>query len=128
MDARTELDNDLSRQVIGCAMEVHRTLGPGLLEGAYEQALAFELSTSGLQFVRQKPLPVDYKGATLNASYRVDFIIENSLILELKAVDQLMPVHTAQLLSYLRLSGYPFGLLINFNVMRLKDGLKRLIK
>ncbi len=109
MEAHSVLDNALTRRVIGCAIEVHRVLGPGLLESAYEQALAYELSRAELNFFRQIQLPVDYKGTALESGYRIDLLVENKLILELKSVEKLMPVHTAQVLSYLRLSGHPYG-------------------
>jgi GxxExxY protein len=128
MEAHERPDYGLTRRVIGCAIEVHRLLGPGLLESAYEQALAHELSCAGLHFARQIQLPVNYKGLTLSCGYRLDLLVENRLILELKSVEALQAVHQAQLLSYLRLSGYPYGLLINFNSYRLKEGIKRLIK
>lgn len=128
MDASGRCDDTLSGRVIGCAIEVHRILGPGLLEAAYEQALALELSKEGIRFARQVQLPVAYKGEILEAGYRVDLIIEKKLIVELKSVETLRPVHNAQLLSYLRLSGYPYGLLINFNSYQLRDGIRRLIK
>jgi GxxExxY protein len=128
MDASERWDDSLSGRVIGCAIEVHRMLGPGLLEAAYEQALALELSKAGIRFARQVQLPVAYKGEILDAGYRVDLIVERQLIVELKSVESLRAVHNAQLLSYLRLSGYPYGLLINFNSYQLKDGIRRLIK
>lgn len=118
--------NALSRKVIGLCLEVHRELGPGLLESAYEEALAFELSTCGLAFERQKEVPLRYKGAELGCSYRLDFVIEGELILELKAVSELQPIHHAQLLTYLRLEHRSLGLLINFNVPLLKDGIHRI--
>ena len=119
------LRDTLSEQVIGAAIEVHRTLGAGLLESAYEKCLCHELSLRGLQFARQTALDIDYKGVRVEAAYRLDLVIEGSLILELKAVDKIMPVHHAQMLTYLRLSGIRTGLLINFMVPVLKDGIKR---
>jgi GxxExxY protein len=119
------LRDTLSEQVIGAAIEVHRTLGAGLLESAYEKCLCHELSLRGLQFARQMALDIDYKGVRVEAAYRLDLVIEGSLILELKAVDKIMPVHHAQMLTYLRLSGIRTGLLINFMVPVLKDGIKR---
>ncbi len=115
----------LSKQVIGAAIEVHRELGPGLLESAYEGCLAHELGLRGIGFERQKPLPVSYKGVLLDCGYRLDFLVEDGLVLELKAVEQVLPVHEAQLLTYLRLSGCWAGLLINFNERRLVDGILR---
>jgi GxxExxY protein len=117
----------LSQQVIGCAIEVHRVLGPGLLESTYEQCLARELSLNNIEFVTQHPLPVEYKGVRIDCGYRVDVLVANEIILELKSVQELMPVHEAQLLTYMRLAGMKQGFLINFNVRRLKDGLKSFV-
>ncbi len=119
--------SDLSHRVIGCAIEVHRQLGPGLLEAAYQQCLAHELQLNDISFQREHPLPVDYKGIHLDCGYRLDFLIETEIILELKSVDQFKPIHEAQLITYLKLSGIEQGYLINFNVTRLKDGLKSLV-
>jgi GxxExxY protein len=113
--------------VIGAAIEVHRALGAGLLESAYEECLCYELGCQNLSFQRQVALPVRYKTITLDCAYRMDVVVENQLILELKAVDKLLPIHDAQLLTYLRLSGLTTGLLMNFNVPVLKDGLKRMM-
>ena len=113
--------------IIGCAIEVHRELGPGLLESAYEMALYHELRSAGIQCERQVPMPLVYKGERLECGYRVDLIVEESVIVEIKAVERLLPIHEAQLISYLRLSGMNTGLLINFNVLQLRDGLKRLV-
>ena len=113
--------------MIGCAIEVHKTLGPGLLESTYEQCLARELYLSDISFQLQHPLPVQYKGILLDCGYRVDVLIENELILELKSVAALTNVHEAQLLTYMKLAEKPVGLLINFNVAKLKDGLKRMV-
>jgi GxxExxY protein len=118
--------DELSGAVIGCAIEVHRELGPGLLESPYEQCLAHELRIAGLEFQVQVPLPVSYKGVQLDCGYRIDMVVKGSLILELKCVDDLLPIHQAQLLSYLRLSRIKTGLLINFHVPVLKRGIKRL--
>ena len=115
----------LTQAVIGAAIEVHRRLGPGLLESAYEECLCHELQLRGMSFQRQVALPVEYKGVRLDCGYRLDIIVEDTLVLELKAVDHLASIHEAQLLSYLRLSGKHVGLLINFNVMILKDGITR---
>ena len=112
--------------VIGAAIEVHKTLGPGLLESIYEECLAHELKLKTVYFERQKELPVEYKGLKLNCGYRVDLLIQDQLILELKACDAIQPIHEAQLLTYLKLSGIKYGLLINFNTPYLKDGIKRL--
>jgi GxxExxY protein len=117
----------LSNRVIGCALEVHRELGPGLLESTYEQCLAYELSLAGLEFKAQHVLPVKYKGVLIECGYRVDLLVQDSLIVELKSVDKLLPIHEAQLLTYLKLSGVHTGLLMNFNVSYLKDGLKRMV-
>ena len=108
-------------------MEVHKHLGPGLLESAYEECLCRELSLRGIPFQRQVELPVEYKGIRLNVGYRMDLVVKDSLVVELKAVEKLEPIHEAQLLTYLRLSGMRIGLLINFNVPVLKDGIKRFV-
>ncbi len=117
----------LSNRVIGCAIEVHRILGPGLLEESYKQCLAHELRLQGKQFGVEVPLPVEYKGVKLECGYRLDLLVEDSLIVELKAVESLLPLHQAQLITYLKLSRIHTGLLINFNVQKLKAGLKRLV-
>jgi GxxExxY protein len=117
----------LSDKVIGAAIKVHRELGPGLLESAYEACLAYELRDCGLQVETQRPLPVVYRGIKLDCGYRLDIVVEGKLIVELKAVDRIMPIHEAQLLSYLKISGIPLGLLVNFHVNLLKDGIKRLV-
>jgi len=119
--------SELSHRVIGCAIEVHRTLGPGLLEPTYEQCLAHELKLKGICFLLQHPLPVEYKGLRLDCGYRVDILVNNQMILELKSVEHLLGIHEAQLLTYMKLAGIRHGLLINFNVKRLKDGLKSLV-
>jgi len=118
--------NDLTEKIIGAAIEVHRAVGPGLLESAYEECLAHELSLQGLNYERQAPLPVVYKNAKLDCGYRLDFLVENTIVVELKAIDALHPIHIAQILTYMKLGNWPTGLLINFNVPCLKDGLKRL--
>jgi len=117
--------NDLTGNVIGLCIEIHRELGPGLLESAYEECLAYELSKAGLRFERQRPLPVHYKEVRLDCGYRLDLVIEDALIIELKAVTELHPIHEAQLLTYLKLDRKSLGLLINFNVPVLKQGIKR---
>ncbi|MFI5088513.1 MAG: GxxExxY protein [Terriglobales bacterium] len=117
----------ITRKIIGAAINVHRALGPGLLESAYETCLAYELHQRGLRIERQKPLPVRYRGITLDCGYRLDLVVENSVIVEVKATEGLLPVHQAQVLSYLRLSGLTVGLLITFNVPVLKSGLKRIV-
>jgi GxxExxY protein len=122
----SDLERDpLSAKIIGAAIEVHRHLGPGLLESAYEECLCLELSLLGLEFRRPVPLPVVYKGKQLDLAYRIDVIVEHALLLELKAVDALTRVHEAQLLTYLRLSGIRTGLLLNFCVRILRDGIVR---
>jgi len=117
----------ISQKVLGCAIEVHRTLGPGLLETVYEKALAQELTDAGLRFAAQVQLPVIYKGRDLGCGFRIDLLVENSVVVELKTVEQLAPIHEAQLLTYLKLSGHHIGLLMNFNVPLLKHGVKRLV-
>ncbi len=117
----------LSNRVIGCAIAVHRGLGPGLLESAYEQCLAREFSLAELAFEVQKSMPVEYKGIHLDCGYRLDFLVENKLIIELKAVAALLPVHEAQILTYMKLAQVSVGLLINFNVEVLKEGIKRFV-
>ena len=124
---RTRL-NELSRKVIGACIEIHRELGPGLLESAYEECLAYELSRARLRFERQRPLPVRYKEVRLDCGYRLDFVVENELIIELKAVSELLSIHEAQLLTYLKLEGKALGLLINFNVPVLSQGVKRVAR
>jgi GxxExxY protein len=118
--------NELTGLVIGAAMEVHKTLGPGLLETAYAACLSRELDLRGISYEKEKPLPVTYKGTDLDCGYRLDFVIGNQLILELKTCESIQPIHEAQLLTYLKLTGIRTGLLINFNVPILKRGLKRL--
>jgi len=118
-------DDEITERVIGAAIEVHRTLGPGLLESAYEICLCHELQLQGLKFERQVHLPVVYKGVKLDASYRIDIIVEGRIILELKAVDSILPIHTAQLLSYLKLTNLQKGLILNFKAEILIKGLKR---
>ena len=112
-------------KVIGCAIEVHRVLGPGLLESTYQQCLARELHLNGIAFTLEHPLPVEYKGIKLDCGYRIDILVENRLIIELKAVEEIKGIHKAQLLTYMKLSGFDTGLLINFNIGRLKDGIQR---
>jgi len=119
--------SDLSNKLIGCAIEVHKTLGPGLLESAYQQCLAHELSLNDIDFELEKPLPVLYKGVNLNCGYRIDMLVEKELIIELKSVESLNPIHEAQILSYMKLAKIKHGLLINFNVKLLKEGIKSFI-
>lgn len=119
--------NELTRQIIGAAIEVHRRLGPGLLESAYETCLAYELQQLGLSFERQKALPLVYKEITLDQGYRIDLLVERKVIVELKVVERIAPVHEAQVLAYLRFSRCKIGLLFNFNAKLLKDGMRRFI-
>ncbi len=119
--------DELSNRIIGCAIEVHRILGPGLLESTYEQCLAREMYASGLKFKLQYLLPVKYKGVELDCGYRIDVLVENSIILELKSVEKIMPIYEAQILTYMKLANIKTGLLLNFNVERLKDGIKRFV-
>lgn len=118
--------NEISEKVIGCAIKVHKALGPGLLESTYEVCLVHELSKAGLKVQSQVALPVVYDGIRLDAGYRIDLLVEDAVIVELKAIDSLLPIHEAQVLSYLKLSGKKLGLLINFNVKLLINGVKRL--
>ena len=117
--------NDLSHELIGAAIEVHRELGPRLLESAYEGAYAHELTLRQIPPVRQKVMPVTYKGVLIDAGYRIDILAEDRVVVELKAVEKLIPIHSAQLMTYLRLGKYPLGLLMNFNVLKLIDGIER---
>lgn len=122
-----QVDSELTSKVIKCAIDVHRALGPGLLESAYRECLEYELVNSGLFVIKEKPMPIVYKDVHLDHGYRMDLLVENRIVLELKTVEFLTNVHFAQLLTYLRLGDYPLGLLINFNVKLLKDGIKRVI-
>ena len=119
------LYKEVSNQVIGAAIEVHRELGPGLLESAYEECLAHELSLRGIPFVRQLDVPLDYKGVRLDVGYRIDLLVNDVIVIELKTVQKILPIHEAQLLTYLRLLQKPVGLLMNFSVPVLKDGIVR---
>ncbi len=119
--------NRVSEQVVLACIEVHRTLGPGLLESAYEEALAVELTLSGTAFVRQPLLAASYKGYALPANYRADFVVEDLVVVELKALDQVLAVHVAQVLTYLRVGAFSVGLLVNFNVPLLRDGIRRVV-
>jgi GxxExxY protein len=120
-----EESHELSGRVIGLAIEVHRALGPGLLESAYEACLCHELTQNGIPYSRQVPLPVVYKGIALDCAYRLDLVLDGKLIVEVKTVEKLLPIHTAQLLTYLRLTGIAVGLLMNFNAEALRTGIKR---
>ena len=117
----------LSNKVIGCAVEVHKSLGPGLLESEYEKCLAVELVENDIKHETEKEINVEYKGKELDCGFRADFVIEDELIVELKAADKILPIHEAQLLTYMKLANIKTGLLINFNVMLLKDGIKRFV-
>jgi GxxExxY protein len=119
--------NNLTSQVIGAAIDVHRTIGPGLLESVYEECLCYELGLRKIDYDRQVSIPVVYKDVKLECGYRLDILVEKSIILEVKSCDSLMPIHEAQLLTYLKLTGIKIGLLINFNVLVLKDGIKRIV-
>ena len=118
---------ELTRSILGCAYKVHSALGPGLLESVYEECLGYELENKGLLVIKQKPMPLVYETQKLSIGYRIDLMVENSVILEIKSVDILNPVHVAQLMTYLKLSECRIGFLINFNVISLKDGIKRII-
>jgi GxxExxY protein len=120
-------ENELSKIVFDCALKVHQNLGPGLLESAYEECLFYEIKKTGLQVEKQKPLPLIYEEVKLDIGYRLDIIIENKLILEIKSVDSLNDVHFAQLLTYLKLTDCKLGMLINFNVTLVKNGIKRVV-
>ena len=120
-------DNQLTHEIIGAAIDVHKQLGPGLLESAYEACLAHELALRNLRFEKQKPMPVVYKDQKLECGYRLDFLVEGKVVVELKAVETLAPIHDAIVLTYLRLSGCKIGLLINFHTRILKDGIKRIV-
>jgi len=120
-------ENEISERIIGCAIEVHKILGPGLLESAYEECLFYEIFQTGLRVEKQKPLPLIYKEIKLEVGYRIDLIVGNKVLVEIKSVEALNDIHTAQVLTYLKLSGCKLGLLMNFNVLRVKDGIKRLV-
>jgi GxxExxY protein len=119
--------NHITETIIGAAIEVHRALGPGLLESAYQACVAYDIVERGLKVEQQKPLPVIYKGVKLDCGYRIDLVVEDAVLVELKSVEALTTVHKAQIISYLRLSGYKVGLLINFNVVTLKGGIQRVV-
>jgi GxxExxY protein len=120
-------ENGWSKQIIGAAIEVHRQLGPGLLESAYEHALACEFVLRSIPFEEQKPLPVIYKGTRLDCDFRLDFLVDRLVVVELKAVDALHPIHDAQVITYLKLAGCKLGLLLNFNVNLMRDGIRRIV-
>ena len=123
---RMERDK-LTYEIIGSAIEVHRAIGPGLLESAYEECLCKELSLRQIPFERQKPLPVEYKGLELDCGYRLDMLVADMVVVEIKAIESLLPIHEAQILTYLKLGKWELGLLINFNVEVLRDGIRRII-
>lgn len=118
----------LTERIIGCAIEVHRHTGPGLLEAIYDACLIDELNAAQLRFERQRALPVTYKGRRLDGNFRIDFIVEDAVVVELKSVERILDVHKAQVITYLKLSGLPVGLLINFNVPVLRNGIRRLVR
>jgi GxxExxY protein len=119
--------NEITGQIIGAAIEVHRALGPGLLESTYLPCLEYELAARRVRWEAQRVVPIVYKGLTLQTSYRIDLLVENQVVVELKCVERLLTVHDAQVLTYMRLSGCPAGLLLNFNVAKMTDGIRRLI-
>ena len=117
--------NELTYNIIGCAYNVHKALGPGLLESTYEKCLCFELEKLGIKYEKQKELPINYKGITIDNGYRIDILVEDKIVIELKSVEILQPIHSAQLMTYLKLSQKQLGLLINFNVTNLQNGIRR---
>ena len=119
--------NELTEAIIGASIEVHRTLGPGLLESAYQECLARELGLRQIPFERERPLPLEYKGVKLECGYRLDFLVADMVVVEVKAADSLLPIHQAQLLTYMKVGGWKVGLLINFHAPLLKQGIKRLV-
>ena len=121
------IENELSKKIIGCAIEVHRQLGPGLLESAYQECLYYELKQAGLKVQKEKPMPIVYKEVKLDHGYRIDLLVEEKVVIEIKTVEAFTDVHTAQVLTYLRLGDYKLGLLLNFHVTMLKRGIKRII-
>jgi len=128
MTEPTAEQDEIARQIVDAAFQVHSTLGPGLLESVYEQGMVYELGLRGLPHRRQVQLPITYKTVELDSYFRLDTVVAEAVVVELKAVEKLLPVHGAQLLTYLKLSGYPLGLLINFNVPLVKDGIRRIIR
>lgn len=121
------IENELSKKIIGCAIEVHRQLGPGLLESAYQECLYYELKQAGLKVQKEKPMPIVYKEVKLDHGYRIDLLVEEKVVIEMKTVEAFTDVHTAQVLTYLRLGKYKLGLLFNFQTTILKSGIKRVI-
>jgi GxxExxY protein len=120
-------ENELSYAIIGACLEVHKVLGPGLLENTYQECLARELSLRGIPFEKEKPLPAEYKEVRVDCGYRLDFLVDGSVVVELKSIEAILPVHEAQVLTYLKLTGCKLGLLVNFNVAVLKEGIRRLV-
>ena len=120
-------ENELSKIILGCAIEVHKKLGPGLLESAYRECLCYELLQAGLKIAKEKSMPIIYKEVKLDHGYRIDILVENKVVIEIKTVEELNDVHTAQVLTYLKLGEYKLGLLLNFHVSVLKNGIKRII-
>ncbi|MBE0637960.1 MAG: GxxExxY protein [Bacteroidales bacterium] len=120
-------ENELSNKIIGCAIEVHKQLGPGLLESAYQECLFYEIKQAGLKVQKEKPMPIVYKEVKLDHGYRIDLLVEEKVVVEIKTVEAFSDVHTAQVLTYLRLGNYKLGLLLNFQTTVLKDGIKRVI-
>lgn len=121
------IENDLSNKIIGCSIDVHRQLGPGLLESAYQECMNYELRNLGLRVEKEKPMPIVYNEVKLDHGYRIDLLVEGKVVIELKTVEAFTDVHTAQVLTYLKLGGYKLGLLLNFQVAVLKNGIKRII-
>ena len=121
------IENEISKQIIGCAIEVHKQLGPGLLESAYQECLLYELKQTGLNVRKEKPMPIVYKEVRLDHGYRIDLLIEEKVVIEFKTVEAFTDVHTAQVLTYLKLGDYKLGLLLNFHVTMLRNGIKRII-
>ena len=119
--------NHLSSETIGAAIEVHRNLGPGLLESAYESCLSWELRQRGFDVEKQVPVPIRYKGLTLDEGYRIDLLVEGKLLLELKSIDKVQPIHMAQVLTYLKMTGLKMALILNFNVLLMRSGIKRIV-
>ena len=120
-------ENELSRLIIGAAIEVHKQLGPGLLESVYEEAMACEYALRTIPFERQKPIEVRYKGTLLGCGFKMDFLVGGLVVVELKAVERIAPIHEAQVLNYLKLTGFKLGMLLNFNVTRMTDGIQRIV-
>ena len=121
------IENEISHKIIGLAIDVHKSLGPGLLESAYKECLFYEIKQSGISVIKEKPMPLIYKEVTMDCGYRIDLVIMDKLVVEVKSVDCLNEIHIAQTLTYIKLGGFNLGLLINFNTILLKDGIKRLI-